>query len=181
MGIVTIAYNRNLFVVFLVEQWTFIIQSTAAGLSPLYTPCVEFLTFNFYFLLCQSLSPFFFMVTFFSWCVKCSVVACECLSIAFNSHSNYAALIRFTQSWNIPTTIPIFCTYIKHRNHFPYKRAYFLVDREHFSVSLTHWLDLVLPFSEPTGCHITFDTQQNLILIPDACSPLSTNRIFRIK
>lgn len=55
----------------------------------------------------------------------CSVYTCDALPTLFSSfnsssHSNYAAPIP-PKLENIPTTIPLFCTYIKHRNHFPYQ------------------------------------------------------------
>lgn len=123
---------------------------------PWYT---KFLMFKFYFLSCQSLSPFsvtpfiFFLVSLSLSPIFNVLNVLLLLANAFQLRSPAIRIMPLLfvspKSWNIPTTIPIFCTYIKHGNHFPYKRAYFLVDRAYFSFSIsrTHRLELSLTFT----------------------------------
>lgn len=113
MGIVTIAYNPG---IYSLRFWSSNEHSLSNPLH-LVTPCYvgNSLRLKCYFLVPISFSiaillwfhsvcavfSFFFYLVQLSVCVwvyfKCFVVANAFLSIPFNSHSNYAALIRFTK------------------------------------------------------------------------------------
>lgn len=122
MGIVTIASETGIYSLrSSVEQWQFIIQSNASRYALLCWIPYVWILFSRANLFHHS-SSCLRCSFFFARC--CSILQCVLnafLSIVFSNHSNYAALIHSTKTWNIPPTIPIFCTYIKHRNHFPYK------------------------------------------------------------
>lgn len=80
---------------------------------------------------CQSL---FGILNIRSWYI-CLTPSFLMLSLAHTLNRSAAIqimplLFHFTKVTNIPTTIPIFCTYIKHRNHFPYQTC-ILSMREH--------------------------------------------------
>lgn len=143
--------NRNLcYVIWLHNE-----HSLLSNPMHLVTPCyAEFLTFELLFspanLLRHSSSISFFFSTpvwLFAVVAAATLPLNAFLSIPFSSHSNYAARICYTKVETFQQHHSTFSApYIKHGNHFPYRRAYFLVECKYSLYSLLLYVYLRIAY-----------------------------------